>query len=40
MVLTYKASLIAGPIQHKVNDFVSDVTIHFGGCTLHDYWLH
>jgi hypothetical protein len=31
---------ISGPIQHKVNEFVSKVTITFKGATKADTWIH
>lgn len=40
LVLDYKISLIAGPLQHKVNNFVSTVAITRNGCTLNSTWVH
>ncbi len=40
IVLTYKASLIAGPLQHQVGNFVNTVSITRQGCTLTTTWNH
>ena len=40
IVLTYKPSLIAVPLQHQVNNFISTVSITYGGKTLNDTWIH
>jgi hypothetical protein len=40
IVLTYKVSLIAGPLQHQVGNFVNTVSITRQGCTLTTTWNH
>lgn len=40
IVLTYRASILAGPLQHMVNNFISDVSITYAGHTRHNTWIH
>lgn len=40
IILTYKVSLVAGPLQHQVNSFMNTVSITRHGCTLSTSWTH
>lgn len=40
IVLTYRPSVLAGPLQHQVNQFTSDVSITYAGHIKHHTWVH